>query len=320
MIVIKNVFGGTKVYIKSIYNDVETVIVYNGGDPISVSGGGGGVTDHGALTGLADDDHSQYHNDARGDARYEPLKGADDNYVTDAEKIVIGNTSGTNTGDQDLSGKQDTLVSGTNIKTINSSSVLGSGDLVVGQSIYDIDLELINALGAGIKAQTFPVAFTTTITRACLDNRIDFYPVYLPVAATLTGVKWLQAAQGSYTGDNYNGFGLYSYSGGTLTLVASSTNDSEIWKGTANTTQTKAFSTPYAAAAGVYYVAWLYCQSAQTTQPTIYAKSVNPSQLSELLTNSAKFYGFVSSATSLPASIESSSITNVAACGWVGII
>lgn len=29
--------------------------------------------------------------------------GADDNYVTDAEKVVIGNTSGTNTGDQDLS-------------------------------------------------------------------------------------------------------------------------------------------------------------------------------------------------------------------------
>lgn len=31
---------------------------------------GGGVTDHGALTGLSDDDHPQYHNDARGDARY----------------------------------------------------------------------------------------------------------------------------------------------------------------------------------------------------------------------------------------------------------
>ena len=30
----------------------------------------GGVTDHGALTGLGDDDHSHYHNDARGDARY----------------------------------------------------------------------------------------------------------------------------------------------------------------------------------------------------------------------------------------------------------
>jgi len=31
---------------------------------------GGGVSDHGALTGLGDDDHPQYHNDARGDARY----------------------------------------------------------------------------------------------------------------------------------------------------------------------------------------------------------------------------------------------------------
>ncbi len=34
------------------------------------AGGGGGVTDHGLLTGLGDDDHLQYHNDARGDARY----------------------------------------------------------------------------------------------------------------------------------------------------------------------------------------------------------------------------------------------------------
>lgn len=33
-------------------------------------GGGGGVSDHGLLTGLSDDDHPQYHNDARGDARY----------------------------------------------------------------------------------------------------------------------------------------------------------------------------------------------------------------------------------------------------------
>ncbi len=33
----------------------------------------GGAVDHGGLSGLGDDDHSQYHNDARGDARY-PLK------------------------------------------------------------------------------------------------------------------------------------------------------------------------------------------------------------------------------------------------------
>jgi hypothetical protein len=36
------------------------------------------VTDHGALSGLADDDHTQYHTDARGDARYS-LLGHDHN-------------------------------------------------------------------------------------------------------------------------------------------------------------------------------------------------------------------------------------------------
>ena len=43
----------------------------------------------------------------------------------------LADTSGTNTGDQDISGKQNTLVSATNIKTINGATLLGSGDLVV---------------------------------------------------------------------------------------------------------------------------------------------------------------------------------------------
>ena len=43
---------------------------------LEAGGGGGGVTDHGALTGLADDDHTQYHNNARGDARYDALGAA----------------------------------------------------------------------------------------------------------------------------------------------------------------------------------------------------------------------------------------------------
>lgn len=43
----------------------------------------------------------------------------DDRYYTETEITTL------------LSGKQDTLVSGTNIKTINGSSVLGSGDLAI---------------------------------------------------------------------------------------------------------------------------------------------------------------------------------------------
>jgi hypothetical protein len=40
------------------------------GDSHDHVGGDGAQIDHGGLAGLSDDDHSQYHNDARGDARY----------------------------------------------------------------------------------------------------------------------------------------------------------------------------------------------------------------------------------------------------------
>jgi len=84
---------------------------------------------------------------------YAPVLGTDDNYVTDAEKIVIGNTSGTNTGDQDLSGKQELLVSGTNIKTVNSTSLLGSGDVAVQETLVSgTNIKTINSvslLGSG---------------------------------------------------------------------------------------------------------------------------------------------------------------------------
>lgn len=59
-------------------SDVNTVGATNGQSLVYQSGNwvpatvtsGGGVTDHGALTGLSDDDHPQYLNNARGDARY----------------------------------------------------------------------------------------------------------------------------------------------------------------------------------------------------------------------------------------------------------
>lgn len=40
----------------------------------------------------------------------------------------------------DVSGKQDTLVSGTNIKTINGNSILGSGNLSAGGALYFTNL------------------------------------------------------------------------------------------------------------------------------------------------------------------------------------
>jgi len=82
-------------------------------------------------------------------------------YVTDAQLVVIGNTSNTNSGDNatnsQYSGlaasKQDTLISGTNIKTINSSTILGSGDLAVQSTLVSgTNIKTINStslLGSG---------------------------------------------------------------------------------------------------------------------------------------------------------------------------
>jgi hypothetical protein len=52
-------------------NVVLDTVTTPGSVIIGATPGGSGVTDHGLLTGLADDDHPQYHNNARGDARYE---------------------------------------------------------------------------------------------------------------------------------------------------------------------------------------------------------------------------------------------------------
>lgn len=60
-------------------------------DVLEVSGGGGGATDHGALTGLADDDHPQYLTQARGDARY---------YTeTEIDSLLSGKAATTHTHD-----------------------------------------------------------------------------------------------------------------------------------------------------------------------------------------------------------------------------
>jgi hypothetical protein len=59
------------------------------------------ITDHGAIGGLADDDHPQYHNDSRGDARYytQTLLNAgqlDTRYYTEAEVNTISGNLQTN--------------------------------------------------------------------------------------------------------------------------------------------------------------------------------------------------------------------------------
>ena len=109
----------------------------------------------------------------------EVTETTDKKYVTDAEKVVIGNTSGTNTGDQDLSGLQPILSEGvfvdgdktkldnqsnTNtgdettatiqakrpVKTIDGDSLEGAGNIVTGAGSITVEgtIEDTNTLNA----------------------------------------------------------------------------------------------------------------------------------------------------------------------------
>jgi len=65
----------------------------------------------------------------------------DETTATIKTKLGITTLSGSNTGDQDLSGKQDTLVSGTNIRTVNGNTLLGSTNLVIAGGVTSVNGE-----------------------------------------------------------------------------------------------------------------------------------------------------------------------------------
>ena len=167
-------------------------------------------------------------------------------------------------------------------------------------------------MGSSFKGTTLTCPDNRLMASATLvDGSMRFVAVYIPAATILTGVKFYQANTSSYTADNYNGVGLFSVSGGTMTLVASSTNDGNIWKGTINTWQTKAFSSTYSASAGLYYVGALYNSSAEVTAPIIGGATalLNAAVSTFDFTNSNKIVG-ASAQSTMPSSVTLSGTTN----------
>jgi len=105
---------------------------------------------------------------------FEPAKGADDNFVTDAEKIVIGNTEGVNTGDQVI---PVTGVDFDPVATDNSTDVTKAGtgtyvSLDTGSQVLTVDpIETsdINGFEAAVTANT-SVAANTSASHAAVTK------------------------------------------------------------------------------------------------------------------------------------------------------
>lgn len=78
------------------------------------------------------------------------------------------------TSHQDISGKQDKLVSGTNIKTINGQSILGSGNIVInggnGSGYSDANVQAVDEISTIIDVDMDKYIVETTDDNIILDN------------------------------------------------------------------------------------------------------------------------------------------------------
>jgi hypothetical protein len=137
----------------------------------------------------------------------------------------------------------------------------------------------MDGLGSNIKARGAGISLRDANESIALgDGQPRIVAAWIQAPnTTITGVAFVQRTQGSYTADNYNGVGLYSYDAGdgSLTLVASSTDDGNLWKAAANAYVQKPFTTPYVAGAGAYFIVAMYSTSSQTTAPQLSGKSAN---------------------------------------------
>lgn len=192
----------------------------------------------------------------------------------------------------------------------------------VGPTGTDNNIAAYRALGSTILYESVGLDVTRIATTAALvDQALFFTPIYIPTTTTITGVMWYQTAQGSYTANNYNGVALYSYSGGTLTLIDTSVNDGTIWKIASNTYGTKNFNTTHSLATGIYYIGVLYCRLAVVTAPSLGFAStpVNAAINTLNFTNSAKLNGSAASQTTIPTSKAMSTISSGAVTMWIGV-
>lgn len=189
----------------------------------------------------------------------------------------------------------------------------------------DEDINAYQALGSTIKAQALSLDALTLSTNGAnlTDGLAVFVAVWVPKKMTVTGVKWYQVTQGNYTADQNNYLALYSYSGGTLTRVAISTNNGNLWKATANTVASEPFSSPYdILTPGLYFIGILYNNSAQVTAPSIatgLGTLANVAHNNLDFTNSAKVQSQLAAQNSLPTPQVMSALTGRTVYFWFAL-
>lgn len=274
----------------------------------------------------------------------------DKRFVTDAQQTIINNTSGINTGDislntnslsyisltgqvlnlnpipqsnvtgllTSLSNKQDNLISGTNIKTINNNSILGSGNLVINTDIEpDPLIALMQATGSNIKAHT-AIIDRIDVVGTITSGRMYFTLFLLRKATLITSVSMINNFGGNYTPTNTNGVAIYSISGTDLIKQREGINPN-FFQSANNTRISVNLTTPLNLPAGLYVFAYIYSASAAVSVPRPYqlVSSINVEQSTVFLDNyQIPMLSFRDGLTNFPATIAISSLTRIQRAGY----
>jgi hypothetical protein len=145
---------------------------------------------------------------------------------------------------------------------------------------------------------------------ATLTSGTVYFTFFSPLwTTTISSITAISAATAS-TGTSLVRFGLYTFSGGTATLVASTTNDTTVFS-TTNTASTRNLDTSYQLVAGNRYA--LAVLVVGSTPGTVYTAFNNPP--ASLTSLEPRITGAVALQSNLPATASSFAASNIGVWG-----
>lgn len=209
----------------------------------------------------------------------------------------------------------------------DSADVLNRADSTLYTTAHDLNVKTDSILAINADARPFTATnnsgriwarnqgsqfLTATVTLSNTNGFITWFSVDAPT--TLSGVSWYQSLQGNYTASTgFNGIVVYQYraSDDSLIRIAQTATETGIWQRAAstNTWQTASLASSVNVQPGLYFFAFVYNQSSQTTAPIIAGTAADFSGLIKTMPNGRRIGGVFSMSTATPpASIRSTAI------------
>ena len=188
-----------------------------------------------------------------------------------------------------------------------------------GSSVQDEYYGLHLSAGSKIICQTFGFAQSDNTAITPVSGRIIFGAIYIPINCTIEGVVTYLRQQGVFTGGNNNEIGLYSYSGGTMTRIAITSNDQNIWKSPSQAYNLTAFTSPVSVSAGIHFVGLVWTSSSTTNTPIHNGLTIQNSGFNGQFVGGAFRYYTTLNSSTLATSYSMASLGNATACPWFAL-